>query len=81
MAHVTQYTKVVRYMQEFGEITQRDAIYLGCYRLAAVIFTLKKQGVLIKTEMREVEKADGTTTRIAVYSLIEDGEADGLDKI
>lgn len=77
MEHVTQHQKVLRYMQEFGTITQREAIYLGCYRLAAVVFTLKKQGVLIRTEMREVEKADGTTTRIAAYSLIKDGEGNG----
>lgn len=65
---------VMKYMREFGEITQKEAIYLGCYRLAAVIFVLKKQGVRIKTEMREVTKADGTKTHIAAYSIFEDEE-------
>lgn len=57
-------------------ITQRDAIYMGCYRLAAVIFKLKKAGHHIKTEMVEVTKADGNTTRIAAYSLIKEEAAD-----
>jgi hypothetical protein len=74
---VPQHQTILKYMQEFGEITQREAIYLGCYRLAAVIFVLKKQGVSIKTELREVEKSDGTKTRIAAYSLMNGGEEDG----
>lgn len=77
---MAQIDEVLEYMKEAGEITQRSAVYIGCYRLAAVIFKLKKRGYKIKTEMRTVEKRDGTTTRIAAYSLIEGGDDnDGQD--
>lgn len=73
---MAQIDKVYQYMEAHGEITQREAIYLGCYRLAAVIFNLKKQGVPIRTEMRLVKKADGTVTHIAVYSIATEDEPD-----
>lgn len=69
---MAQRDDVLNYMKAYGEITQMDAIYLGCYRLASVIFNLKKEGILIDSEMREVKKKDGSTARIAVYKLREE---------
>lgn len=65
----TQKERIIEWMKEMGEITQRDAIILGCYRLAAQIFEIKKAGIGIWTEMRDVKNRDGSTSRIAVYSL------------
>lgn len=66
---MTQCDKIVAFMQEHGEITQRDAIGFGCYRLGARIWDLKAAGMDIKREMRRVKNADGSRTMIAVYSL------------
>ena len=74
MANMTQCDKIMKYMQEVGGITQRDAFFLGCQRLASRIHDLKRDGVRIKTEMVEVENRDGTKTHVAKYSLIEDGD-------
>lgn len=70
----TQCEKILDYMKEHGEITQREAIYLGCYRLASRIHDIKSSGIRIKTETREVENVDGTKSHIAVYSIVKDGE-------
>ena len=66
---MVQTDKILRYMEVMGEITQRDAYRMGIYRLASRINDLRKDGVEIKTEMREVTNADGSKSRVAVYSL------------
>lgn len=73
----TQCEKILDYMKEHGEISQREAIYLGCYRLASRIHDIKRSGIRIKTETREVENVDGTKSHIAVYSIVKDGEENG----
>ena len=73
----SQCERIVEYMRRNGEITQRDAFYLGCQRLASRIHDLKEQGVGIKTEMIEVKNVDGTKSHVARYSLIE-GEAEDI---
>ena len=35
---------ILNFMRAHGSITQRDAIWLGCYRLSARIFDLKGLG-------------------------------------
>ena len=75
MGKMTQCEKIVKYMEEAGGITQRDAFYFGCQRLASRIHDLKKQGYNIKSEMVEVTCADGTKTYVAKYSLMEEGES------
>ena len=71
----TKKTKVMEYMQTKGEISQREAIWIGCYRLAAVIFDLKKRdGIIINTEYREVNNLDGSKSRVAFYSLPKNGD-------
>lgn len=64
-----QKTKVYNYMRTHGEISQREAIFLGVYRLSAVIFELKKELKPIKTELRVVTTSDGAKTAVAFYSL------------
>lgn len=65
----SQCTKVYMYMQEHGSINRRQARTFGCERLAARIANLKQRGIGIYTEMIEVTNVDGSTSRIAKYSL------------
>lgn len=68
----TQQDRILEYLRLNPEgMTQRDAIWLGCYRLAAQVFELKRKGYTITTEMKEVINKDGSTSRIAVYHLHE----------
>jgi len=69
---MTQCEKIYEYMLKHGTITQREAIFLGCYRLASRIFDLKKLGFRINTEMKKVQNKDGSTSMIAEYSLLPD---------
>lgn len=66
---MTQCEKILRYMEKFGRITQRDAVHLGCYRLSARIKDLRDEGYIINTEYRQVVNADGSRSNIGVYSL------------
>ena len=66
---MTQCEKILRYMEKFGSITQRDAVHLGCYRLSARIKDLRDDGVDIKTEFRTVVNKDGSKSNIGVYSI------------
>ena len=65
---MTQEQRIVAYMDKHGEITQREAVNLGCYRLSARIHDLRQQGIAIKSEVRTVKNADGSHSNIAVYS-------------
>lgn len=64
---MTQEQKILAYIDLHGEITQRDAFGLGCQRLSARIFDLKRQGIALKSETRVVRNADGSHSNIAVY--------------
>ena len=67
--------RVLMYMREHGSITQRDAIKLGCYRLSARIYDLKKRwGYTIATTYEKVTNKDGTIAVIGRYSLREKDE-------
>lgn len=77
MMKMSQCEKIMRYMRMKGEITQREALFLGCQRLASRIHDLKREGQNIKTETRKVKNADGSHSYIAVYSLAEEGKENG----
>lgn len=77
MEKMSQCEKIHKYMLRHGTITQREALGLGCYRLASRICDLRKDGIKIKAEMKEVKNADGSKSHIAVYSLVnEEGVVD-----
>jgi hypothetical protein len=65
---MTQKDKIIHFLNRYESITQRDALSLGIYRLASRINDMKRDGIPIKTDMRKVVNADGTTSTIAVYS-------------
>lgn len=65
----SQADKIIRYLNTHGTITDRDAYTkLGIRRLAARIADIRRDGIPIETQMREVTNADGSTSRIAAYS-------------
>lgn len=65
---MTQTQRIIEYLDKNGEITQRDAVRLGCYRLSARILDLRQQGIEIRSETKTVRNADGSHSNIAVYS-------------
>ena len=66
-----QTKQIYAYMLQHGSITALDAVKLGCYRLSARIWELKNnEGIRIVSSIERVEKADGTKTNVARYSLV-----------
>lgn len=67
---MTQTNRVLNYMIDHGSITQKDAINeFGCYRLAAKIFDLRKEGYVIETE-RKPFRNEYTSGFYAKYKLV-----------
>lgn len=66
---MTQNDKVIKYMQNYGRISQRDANQMGIGRLASRIWEIKKAGFSIITERERVKNNDQTTSVVAFYSL------------
>lgn len=63
-----QGSKVLEHFRRGERLTQLDALRLyGVGRLAAVVFDLKRAGHDIRSEMVGVEKANGSTARVATY--------------
>lgn len=66
----TQAEMVLEYIEEFGSITQLEALKdLGVMRLASRISDLKKQGVPIKSDVEAVKNRFGENCYIKRYSL------------
>lgn len=64
MAHMTQEYNVLRHLQVFGAITPLEALNrYGCFRLAAIVCNLRKNGHNITTRTSEGEK------KFAIYEL------------
>ena len=48
---MTQCERILRHLQDYGSITQAEAVTeYGCYRLGARIWDLKAQGLPIRSE-------------------------------
>lgn len=70
MRKATQAERVLAYIEEFGSITQYEALQdLGCMRLASRISDLKKQGFPIKSEVVSVKNRFNENVHIKRYSL------------
>lgn len=70
MQKATQAERILAYIEEFGSITQVDALRdLGCMRLASRISDLKKQGIPIQSEVEAVKNRYGETCHIKRYRL------------
>lgn len=71
----TQCKRVYEYMQEFGSITQLEALRdLGVMRLASRISDLKKQGVDIVSSTQAVMNKYGEICHVKAYALRGEGE-------
>lgn len=71
----TQAERVLDYIEQFGSITQLEALKdLGVMRLASRISDLKKQGYPIKSDVETVKNRFGENCYIKRYSL-QGGEA------
>lgn len=70
MAKVKQTDRVLAYMQDFGSITQLDALRdLGVMRLASRISDLRKMGYPIEARTETVKNRYGERASIKRYSL------------
>lgn len=68
----TQNERILAYMQEFGSITQIDALRdLGVMRLASRISDMRKQGHHIISNIEAVKNRYGETCHIKRYALKE----------
>ena len=66
----SQAQRVLAYIEQFGSITQHEAmIDLGIMRLASRVSELKKQGYTITGEMVTVKNRFGENCRIKRYSM------------
>lgn len=66
----TQAERVLEYIEQFGSITQLEALNdLGVMRLASRISDLKKQGYPIKSDVETVKNRFGENCYIKRYSL------------
>jgi len=67
---MTQSEMILRYMHENGSITPKEALEdLGCMRLGARIWDIKRTGVKIIKTMEQGENRLGYPTRYARYRL------------
>lgn len=67
---VTQAQRVLQYMEDFGSITQLEALNdLGCMRLASRISDLKRLGHPIQSETITVKNRYNEDCYIKRYSL------------
>lgn len=69
---MTQTERVLKYMRDFGSITQLEAIRdISCMRLAARIDDLKREGHVIRSDTETGKNRYGENTRYARYRLVE----------
>lgn len=67
-----QAERVLKYMRDFGSIMQLEAMQdLGCMRLGARVYDLKRDGYAIKKEMETSKNRYGEDTSYARYRLVE----------
>lgn len=74
MMKVTQAQRVLGYIEEFGSITQLEALRdLGVMRLASRISDLRRAGYPIESTVETVKNRFGEKTYIKRYRLAGDG--------
>ena len=67
---MTQCERILKYIDDYGSITQLDALRdLGCMRLASRISDLKKLGFNIKKSTVAGKNRYGEPIRFAEYSM------------
>lgn len=65
-----QMHRVLKYIEDFGSVTRLEAMRdLSVANLTAVISSLRKKGVDIKTEIKDGKNRYGEVIHYAVYSF------------
>ena len=78
MSKATQTERILDYIDEFGSITQIEALRdLGIMRLASRISDLKRQGYPITSEIETVKNRYGENCHIKRYGVREMGDVRG----
>jgi hypothetical protein len=63
---MSQRTEILDYLQKGNAITPLEALkYFGCFRLAAVIHTLRERGHVIETQMVKHGEKEFASYRLA----------------
>lgn len=70
MNEYTQIKKIISFCHKFTWITQREALYLGIYRLASRMSEMKSGGFEIKSEYITVKNSDGSKSRVKRYAIL-----------
>ncbi len=66
----SQAARILKWMQEKGPITPKDAeAAFGCMRLAARINDLRRKGYKIESSTRKYKDNEGRTVKYAAYSI------------
>lgn len=66
-----QADKILRHLKTYGSITPAEAVTdYGIYRLASVIYDLKREGVQIHTEIKNSHNRFNEPCKYAQYFLI-----------
>ena len=75
MGKVSQKSKVLNHLQNHRCITSMEAFSkYGATRLSAIIFDLRDEGYLIKTNKVTKKNKDGNVCNYAEYSLMTEGD-------
>lgn len=70
-----QNSEVLAWLRSQRTITPLEALEnLGCFRLGARIYDLRREGHVIDRELVEVRRRDGSKARVAKYRLIEEAK-------
>lgn len=71
----TQNKRILKYLADFGSITQAEAYRdLGVMRLASRVSDMRKQGYPIMAKQERVKNRYGETCYITRYSMGPEGE-------
>ena len=67
---MSQCDMILRYMQDFGSITQLEAAQeFGCFRLSGRIYDLKQRGIPIERTMVSRKNRYGKSVSFARYAI------------
>lgn len=71
----SQNERILKYMHDFGSITQFEALRdLGVQRLASRISDMRSRGYSIVSEFEVIHNRYGEKSRVKRYRLLEEGE-------
>lgn len=75
MKKKSQTSEIIKLLRKQGYITSFEAIErFGATRLSSIIFSLRKRGFVIETEMVQGKNRYGQSTNYAIYRLVKDIE-------